>query len=121
MHPSDYGGPDFKYIVRYKVKGSGDFWTELEVGADRGSVEVTGVNTDFQEYDIQVISQNALGRSATKPVTVIGVSEESGMFIIFVFSKYLRVRGSLVLRLLSIQHVHLSRFSYIAGIAQINR
>ena len=87
VHPSDYAGPGFEYIVKYRVRNSGDEFTDVPVGPDKTSLEVRD-EVDFQMYEVQVISQNQVGKSDTEPKTVIGISGESGMFSIFIFKMY---------------------------------
>ena len=87
VHPSDYAGPGFEYIVKYRVRNSGDEFTNVPVGPDKTSLEVRD-EVDFQMYEVQVISQNQVGKSDTEPKTVIGISGESGMFSIFIFKMY---------------------------------
>ena len=88
MHPSDYAGPGFKYIVRYRVKDSGDEYKDVQVGPDKTSYEVRDESIDFKMYDVQVISKNQIGESETDPETVAGTSGESGMFNIFISKMY---------------------------------
>ncbi|XP_072026269.1 neuronal cell adhesion molecule-like [Amphiura filiformis] len=75
MIPEDYAGPDFKYIVRYKAKGETE-WTEEPVNKNKNKFEVRS-DVLFQEYDIEVVSENAVGRSTATPESVTGFSGES--------------------------------------------
>ena len=86
MHPSDYAGQEFKYIVMYRTDDQSDNdepFTEVEVDPDQTTYNVNS-EKDFQLYEVKVISKNQEGRSETKPKLVNGMSGESGMFSILI-------------------------------------
>ncbi len=77
MHPVDYAGPEFKYVVRYKAV-TDDEWTEKTVSATKNEYKVVDNTVTFQEYEVQVVAENSVGRSTEEPKTVTGFSGESG-------------------------------------------
>ena len=79
VHPSDYAGPGFEYIMRYRTfeqRDASENFTEVPLEPDKTTYEVRA-EEELQLYEVQVISQNQVGRSTKEPKSVNGTSGES--------------------------------------------